>query len=170
MHPHLLHGLYLTLTPDTRIVSFVRAWRLIMTRIRLHLLYLYLVMRHNVQFRQQLDAVLPPDQNALQCLAVLLHLYKAQLYLFIFTLKSIFRGDCGNEVKIVYQCLHLIASKDTIQDEISPEHGPLALDILKQLEFCWIVVQPRWILVRKQPQNTAQSSSSIYTDHSNTLN
>lgn len=130
-------------------------------------------MRHNVKFRQQLDAVLPPDQNALQCLAVLLHLYKAQLYFLIFTIKSIFQGDCkdcGNKVKIVYQCLHLISGKDTIQDEISPEHGPLALDILEQLELCWIVVQPRWILGRKHPGNKAQPSSSIYADHGNSLN
>lgn len=32
-------------------------------------------MRDSVKFRQQFDAVLPSDQNALQCLAVLLHLH-----------------------------------------------------------------------------------------------
>lgn len=34
----------------------------------------YLVIRDSVKFRQQFDAVLPSDQNALQCLTVLLHL------------------------------------------------------------------------------------------------
>ncbi len=34
----------------------------------------YLVMWYRVKFRQQFDAVLPSDQNALQCLTVLLHL------------------------------------------------------------------------------------------------
>lgn len=46
-----------------------------------------------------------------------------------------------------YYYLHLIFSKDTVQDQISPEHRPLTFNILKQLELCRIVVQPRWVLV-----------------------
>lgn len=40
--------------------------------------YSYLITGDSIQFRQQLDAILPPDQNALQCLAVLLHLCEVQ--------------------------------------------------------------------------------------------
>lgn len=39
--------------------------------------YSYLVIRDGVKFRQQFDAIRPSDQNALQCLAVLLHLFRA---------------------------------------------------------------------------------------------
>lgn len=71
-------------------------------------------MRDSVEFRQQFDAVLPSDQNALQCLAVLLHLLAAhsrhqpiestwQAY------KSIL---CA--CRIHFQYLHLIFSKNAI--------------------------------------------------------
>lgn len=48
--------------------------------------------------------------------------------------------------------LHLILSEESIQDEVSPEHRPLTFNILKQLELCWVVVQPRWVLVRPKPE------------------
>lgn len=38
----------------------------------------YLVEWYRVKLRHQFDTILPSDQNALQCLAVLLHLYKTQ--------------------------------------------------------------------------------------------
>lgn len=59
-----------------------------------------------------------------------------------------------------YYYLHLIFSKDTVQDQISPEHRPLTFNILKQLELCRIVVQPRWVLVWQQPGATVKPSSS----------
>lgn len=37
-------------------------------------------MWHGIKFRQQFDAVLPSDQNPLQCLAVLLHLRRATIW------------------------------------------------------------------------------------------
>lgn len=111
-------------------------------------------MRHSVKFRQQFDAVFPSDQNALQRLAVLLHLKKVTWS--ISHQQHVPQRDSMTLWTQWY--LHLIFSKDTIQDEVSPEHGPLTFDILKQLELCRIVVQPRWVLMRQQAQNYTQLS------------
>lgn len=60
----------------------------------MHLLYLYLVIRYSVKLRQQFDAVLPSDQNALQCLTVLLHLCEAHSNLFnITSAAQVFQSD-----------------------------------------------------------------------------
>lgn len=107
-------------------------------------------MRHSVKFRQQFDAVFPSDQNALQCLTVLLYLKKVTRS--ISHQWHVFQRD-SMTLRTQYY-LHLIFSKDTIQDEVSPEHRPLTFDILKQLELCRIVVQPRWVLMRQQPRTT----------------
>lgn len=45
-----------------------------------------------------------------------------------------------------FQYLHLILSKNAIEDEVSPEHRPLAFNVLKQLQLRRIVVQPSWVL------------------------
>lgn len=58
--------------------------------------------------------------------------------------------------------LHLVSSKDTIQDEVSPEDRPFTFNVLKQLELSRIVVQTSWVLVKQQPK----ASSSNYTIHS----
>lgn len=60
--------------------------------------------------------------------------------------------------------LFLIFSKDAVQDEVSPEHRPLTFNILKQLELCRIVVQPRWVLVTQQT-GTVVASILNYTIH-----
>lgn len=67
------------------------------------------------------------------------------------------------EQSVWFYYLHLIFSKDTVQDQISPENRPLTLNILKQLELCRIVVQPRWVLVRQQPGTRVKPSSSNTT-------
>lgn len=36
--------------------------------------------------------------------------------------------------------------KDAIQYEVGPEQRPLALDVLKQLQLCGLVIQSVWIL------------------------
>lgn len=38
------------------------------------------------------------------------------------------------------------ADKDAIQYEVGPEQRPLALDVLKQLQLCGLVIQSVWIL------------------------
>lgn len=121
-------------------------------------------MRDSVKFRQQFDAVLPSDQNTLQCLAVLLHLLAAHSR----HQPSQWTRQTRKSkwiIRIGFQYLHLIFSKNAIQNEVSPEHRPLTFNVLKELEFCGIVVQPRWILEGQQSRITAEPSSSDYIVH-----
>lgn len=56
----------------------------------------------------------------------------------------------------------MITKKNAIEDEVGPEHRPLTLNILKQLELSGIVVQPRRILVRKiKSLNTFSCKNNI---------
>lgn len=64
--------------------------------------------------------------------------------------------------------LHMISSKDPVQDEVSPEHGPLTLDVLEQFEFCWIVVESGRVLVtqRAEPQTSLLKYHTTYKYYS----
>lgn len=53
----------------------------------------------------------------------------------------------------LFQYLHLILSKNAIEDEVSPEHRPLTFNVLKQLQLCGIVVQPSRVLEGQRSQN-----------------
>lgn len=47
--------------------------------------------------------------------------------------------------------IHLLfaASEDPIQDKVRPKERPLTLDVLKDLQFCRLVVQSVWVLGRQ---------------------
>lgn len=66
-------------------------------------------MRDSVKFRQQFDAVFPSDQNALQRLAVLLHLLAAHT-----RHQPIDRPQACGSSGIGFQYLHLIFSENAI--------------------------------------------------------
>jgi len=55
-----------------------------------------------------------------------------------------------------FSYLHLIFSKDAVQDEIGPEHRPLTLDVLEQLEFGRIIVQSGRVLETQQAAQITQ--------------
>lgn len=69
----------------------------------------------------------------------------------------------------LFQYLHLILSKNAIENEVSPEHRPLTFNVLKQLQLCGIVVQPRRILEGQRSRITAESSSSDYIVHNHSI-
>lgn len=47
-------------------------------------------------------------------------------------------------------------AKDAVQDEVSPEERPLALDVFKELQFGRLVVEPVWILEEQISHITAR--------------
>lgn len=60
-------------------------------------------------------------------------------------------------------------AKDAVQDEVSPEERPLALDVFKELQLGRLVVEPVWILggqishVRAHIQHQPCSRAAVFT-------
>lgn len=53
--------------------------------------------------------------------------------------------------------------EDSVQDQVGPEKWPLTLDILKELQLCWLVVQSVWILDKKTQMIWLKTTTAMKT-------